>query len=280
MTRQGCLSILTAAAVAAAWAGAAAQEEPAAAAASALPADLVAQAPAVQPPPVITVEAGVALSALIALADAHLGNMVGALETLALTEEVGSADWEKMKELLSKVQERGIPAAVWFALPDGSYYTVDKGLTDQNLRDRAYFPKVMAGEVAVGDLVVSKSTGRKSSIVAVPVKKDDVVVGILGASVFLDSLSEALKQELSLPKDTVFYALDGRGQTALNWSVDLIFQDPTAQGSETLTRAVGEILSNSEGRTEYDFNGRRRRIVYRTSPLTGWHFALGEIVGE
>ncbi|MFH0954128.1 MAG: cache domain-containing protein [Verrucomicrobiota bacterium] len=228
----------------------------------------------------LTVDARVLLSAVMALADAHIKSMVGALEAAATTEEVKSADWDWMKELLAKVQERGIPALVWFVLPGGSYYTVEKGLTDQNLKDRAYFPRVMAGEVSVGELVISKSTGRKSVVVAVPVTKDGSVIGALGASIYLDQLSDVLKRELALPKNTIFYALDGRGQTALNWSTDLIFQDPTAQGSESLTKAVGEILANPEGATEYEFNGKRRKVVYRTSPLTGWHFAFGVVTGE
>lgn len=228
----------------------------------------------------LTVDARVLLSAVMALADAHIGNLQSALEAAATTEEVKSADWDWMKELLAKVQERGIRAIVWFALPDGSYYTVEKGLTDQNLKDRACFPKVMAGEVSVGELVLSKSTGRKSVVVTVPVRKDGLVIGALGAFVYLDKLSEALKQELALPKNTIFYALDGRGQTALNWSTDLIFQDPTAEGSDSLSKAVGEILANPEGATEYDFNGKRRKVVYRTSPLTGWHFAFGVVTGE
>lgn len=226
----------------------------------------------------VEMDAETALAGMIALAESELAGVTTSLEVLALTEEVRSGEWEAMKILLGALQQEGPPCTLWFARPDGSCCTVSLGLTDKNLLDRPYFPKVMGGERSVGELVVSRSTGRKSVIVAVPVRRDDQVIGMLGASVFLDDFSRRLKEQMQLPKDVIFYALNDAGQTALNWNVDLIFQDPSEQGSASLSRAVEEILSTPRGKVEYTFNDRLRRVVFGTSPLTGWHFALGRIV--
>ena len=70
-----------------------------------------------------------------------------------------SGQWARMSEplavLASTVEGQ---AAVWFARPDGSYFTVEKGATGETLRERAYFPALLAGRDVVGALVVSKST--------------------------------------------------------------------------------------------------------------------------
>ena len=202
------------------------------------------------------------------------------LELLAMTEEVRSGNWERMLPLLTRLKETQIPAVVFYALPDGSYYTVEKGKTDQNIKDRAYFPKVMAGERTIGDLVVSRSTGMKVMVATVPVKHVKNVIGALGVAIHLDKLSEVLARELQLPPNMVLYAINKQGTTALHSVTKLIFEDPAKQKSETLTRAVKEMLSKEEGIVTYEFDGKRKKAYFKTSPLTGWRFALAVTTGR
>ena len=77
------------------------------------------------------------VSALAALADSHIRSFVSSMEALAETYEAESGDWEEMVGLLDRVGETQVPAALWFVLPDGSYFTVDLGKTDKNLSDRS-----------------------------------------------------------------------------------------------------------------------------------------------
>jgi hypothetical protein len=194
------------------------------------------------------IDINMGVSALVALADSHIASYVNAMEALALTQEVQSGDWDEMVGLISKVQQAQVQAIMWFVLPDGSYYTVELGKTNQNLSDRAYFPGLMAGNNVLGNLVFSKATGKKSLIAAVPVKREGEVIGGLGASIFLDSLSTTLAEELQLPDDMVFYATNEEGEVALDSDTELIFtQNPDPP----------------------------KHVVFETSPLTGWRFALG-----
>ncbi len=50
-------------------------------------------------------------------------------------------------------------------------------------------------------------------------------------------------------------------------------------GNDSLARATEEMLCASSGATEYDFDGVHRKVVFGTSPLTGWRFALGVTSG-
>jgi len=226
----------------------------------------------------IMLDGKIALSAMVALAEGHIKKTIDSLETLTMTEEVKSGNWEKMKDFLAKVQQSNVPATVWFARPDGSYFTVDKGLTDQNLKDREYFPKLIAGEKVIGSLVVSHSTGKKSAVVAVPIIKDGKIIGALGASIFLEQLNEILKKEMKLPENLIFFAIDAQSQTTLNWKEERIFGDATKQGSDSLSKAIKEMLSKQEGIVEYEFTGKIRRVLFQKSPLIGWCFALGVVM--
>ena len=190
----------------------------------------------------------VGVSTLVALADCHISSYANALESLAITQEVQSGDWEEMSGLLANVEEAQVHGTMWFVLPDGSYSTVELEQTGMNLSDRAYFPGLMAGNKILGDLVVSKSTGEKSLIAASPVMKEGEVIGGLGVSIFLDDLSTNLAEALALPEDMVFYATTEDGEVALHSDTQIIFE-------------TNPVLAEN--------------VVYETSPLTGWRFALG-----
>jgi methyl-accepting chemotaxis protein len=221
----------------------------------------------------------IVLSSLMSLVDGRISHIADTLAVAALTEEVRSSDWTRMKPLLAEVQKREGAAIVWYALPDGSYFTVDKDKTNQTLKDRPYFPKVLAGQVVIGDLVVSKSTGQMSTIIAVPVKHGKSVTGILGVSLFMQKLSGQITRDMGLPDEVIFYAFNRDRMTAFHAKIELVFADPTAQGSESLTRAVHEMLSKDQGIVEYDFGGPRR-VMFRRSDFTGWWYALGMPIGH
>ena len=220
------------------------------------------------------------LNSFVSLGEGHIGSALRGLRVISLTEEAKSGEWQRMRGLLAEFGKSGIKAAtVWFVRPDGSYYTAEKGATDQNLRERPYFPKLMAGEDVMGELVVSKSTGRRTAVVAVPVKKEGKVVGAVGASLSVVEISRMLDQEMGLPQNIFFYALDKQGQTALHRISTLLFAYPSDMGSKSLAKTVDVMLSTPEGEVTYDFYGERS-VVFRKSPLTGWVFAVGIVTGR
>jgi hypothetical protein len=186
----------------------------------------------------------VAASAAAGLFDTYLGGLIRTMSVLAIAGEVRTGDWVSMRPLLVAFQEGSLPMATWFAEPDGGYYTVDAGRSSANLSDRPYFPIVLSGEVAKGFLVVSRSTGRQSMVVAVPVFDGGQVIGVLGVSVFLDTLSEAIAEDLALPSDLAFVALTADDEIALHSDPDLLLlgADEAAVRSDDATPRMSELL--------------------------------------
>lgn len=218
------------------------------------------------------------LSAVGNLADACLLQTRQSLEILARTEEVRTGRWDRMKQLVCASVPTMVPQVFWFTLPDGTYYTSAGGLAGQKLTDRPYFAKLIAGGMVCGDLVVSKSTGKKSVIIAVPVTDKDRVVGGIGASIFVDDLSQSLNGRLKLPAGSLFYALTTDGLTAFHINPKLDFVDPRQLHDPSLSDAVGTILSQTAGEVTYEFNGSMRHVIFDTSPLTGWRVAFGRVL--
>jgi methyl-accepting chemotaxis protein len=222
-------------------------------------------------------DARMTLDAYRTAVEARIDGVRAATRVLAATEQVRSGDWTRMRGPLAVLAD-GVKenAAVWFARPDGSYFTVEKGPTGESLGDRAYFPDLLAGRDVVGALVISKSTGRRSLIVASPVFVDGKVTGAVGVSLDAARLAASLDAAIRLPKDVVFYALDGQGRTALHRAGDLIFVFPSDVGSPTLSDAVKTMLSKPEGVVEYVYSGSDKTAVFERSELTGWVFVLGK----
>ncbi len=227
---------------------------------------------------VFSIDGEIGLASLVSLSDGYLQKMADSLQIIALCDAAETGEWELIKEPLAQAAERNVAALNWFAAPDGSYWSVQNGKEAGNLSRRAYFPKVMNGQTIIGELVVSTRTGKPVAIVDVPVRgQQDRVVGILGASVYLDRLSALLEQQMALDESIIFYSFDHTGRVALDWNPDLIFINPKKTGDDELVRALDEMLSKQEGVVSYRFRGKKRTVLFRRSFVTDWWYAFGLI---
>jgi hypothetical protein len=235
------------------------------------------RAPAVSgPTPAVTVDGHVALHSFVALSDAHLQKLADAMRMLATTDAARSADWQRIGAPLAEVARMNVPAVNWFARPDGSYWSVQEGRATANLSDRPYWPRLMAGQTVIGDLVASRATGKSSAIVAVPVRgAEGLIVGVLGSSVYLDSLSLRIEREMQLEPDHLFFSLDAEPLVGLNSNPQIIFLRPLEEGDPELATAMRQILSREEGVVSYRFRGAPRTVLYRKSLVTGWWYGFG-----
>lgn len=227
--------------------------------------------------PAFTVDGRVALHSLMSLSDGHLRKVADVLTLLATTEAARSGEWARIRAPLEAAARMTVPAVHWFALPNGSYWTVEHGRASATLSDRPYFPRAVAGQTVIGDLVVSRSASRNTAIVAVPVRgRDNAVVGVLGSSVHLDSLSALLRQEMgALGDSVVFFAINAVPLGAVHSDSTLIFTEPMKLGDAGMKQAFTEMLAGQEGVVRYTFRGGRRVVLYRKSPVTGWWYGFG-----
>jgi methyl-accepting chemotaxis protein len=165
-------------------------------------------------------------------------------------------------------------------LPDGSYSATEAGgETDQNLKDRHYFPSLMSGKELFGDLVISKSTGHRSVIVAVPVSTGDKVVGAVGVSLRVRLLSQLVDTYMPLDEKSYFYALERDTRIAIHRKAERMFQTPTDVGDEALGEEFKRLLKDrSSGSFEYTLHGKKMTSIFELSPSLGWYFFIAKEV--
>lgn len=230
-----------------------------------------------RPPPAFSVDGQIALHSLVSLSDGHLRKMADVLTMIARTDAARMCDWDAIHARLSEAATANVPAVLWFALPDGKLWSLKEGRVATTIADRPYFPHVLAGETVIGSLVVSRSTNRNTAIVAVPIfGEEHEVVGLLGASVHLDSLAAVLRQEMGgLGDGLLFFAIDEKGLGALNSEPSLIFTEPLKLGDSGMRRAFEKILADQQGVVTYEFRGVERTVLYQRSPVTNWSYGFG-----
>jgi hypothetical protein len=235
-------------------------------------------APAAPARQTFSVDADVALHAYQAVVEEHMSGILRAIRALARTADAGAANWTSIKPSLdSLARDLSTDATTWFALPDGSYFTTEGGRQPGSLANRAYFPTLLAGRDVVGSLVISRSTGHRSIIVATPVLREGRVIGVIGVSLRARLLSQLVIDRAKIPENMTFYALDRTGQTAIHKDPELMFQFPSDIGDASLKSAVAVILSHPSGTTHYRFRGVDKTAVFDRSDLTGWHFVLVKV---
>ena len=218
-------------------------------------------------------QADLALSLAIAHTDSRLTSLLHSYENLVTKPELKSKDWQKIRPVLATLESNETDVRTWYANPDGSYFTVGDGLTSANLKTRSYFPVVLAGKSSVGSVIVGHTTKKNSAVVAVPVQENGTVTGVLGGSLYLDTLAESIGNDL--PGSFVFYVIDREGKFALHSEKGQIFRDiASIDTRSSFGNALRQIETQESGQVAYDDGGIHYQAKFRTSPLTGWRFVV------
>ncbi|MGW8169000.1 MAG: cache domain-containing protein [Sulfurovaceae bacterium] len=195
------------------------------------------------------------------------------LELIAASPEAKSADWKKIKSHLEKIAPN-LPGVYFFVLPDGNYYTITQNYTNLNLSDRAYFKSLFAGNQVKGYPIYSRSSGKKSVVVAVPIMVDKKVIGALGTSVFLDELYIQLDRDFAISKNYTWFVLDNKGDTMLDQNNDMIFTNIFMRVSKTMQETLSQTLTTKKsGTIQYEQKGLKY-AHYRKLHNMPWRIIL------
>lgn len=205
--------------------------------------------------------------------DSIFTNALTSLELIAAGPEAKSADWKKIKARLEKITPN-LPGVYFFVLPDGNYYTVTKDYTKLNLSDRAYFKSLFAGNQVKGYPIYSRSSGKKSAVVAVPIMVDKRVIGALGTSIFLDDLYTQLDRDFAISKNYTWFVLDNKGDTMLDQNNDIVFTNIFMRVNKTMQETLSQALTTKKsGTIQYDQKGLKY-AYYRKLPNMPWRIIL------
>ena len=150
--------------------------------------------------------------------------------------------------------------------PDGENLARSKG-DFTNIAEREYFQKAMSGTTYLSEVSVSKTTGAKIIVPAVPIYDDDgsTVIGIVTRNYNVDYLNDTLEGEVS--NGQVAFILDRSGDTVAISDPALAEQDLNMAESRAFTEASS---GTPEGSFLENYEGSKRVTSYVGEPLTSW----------
>jgi hypothetical protein len=207
------------------------------------------------------------------------------MDTLHLLEQVAESpaakagDWDGISWKLQELSYR-LPGVYFYVLPNGNYYTVDKGYTNLNLSDRGYFESLFQGNPVLGYEIYSRSSGKKSGLMAAPIFDREQVSGALGASIFLDELHSKINRELMVPLDYTWFVISSDGLTMLDQDQDYIFINALTQTPEPMQNAISTALRSSSGSIAYKLGNTTRTGFYQKLANLDWWMFLVKKEGQ
>lgn len=198
------------------------------------------------------------------------------MQVLANGPVIRSMDWNLAGGFITAVGN-GNPdfALVWLARPDGSM----NGSNGQssNLADRDYFQQVIKTKAPViSDPVLSKTSGKWITAVAVPVKgPDGQLVGVVGASVNLDRVDQILA-ETKIGAGYAYLMQKGGMMVSHPDRTQVMNPDHSylRTTNEELRRVAERMVAGEAGQGSYAYEGIKKSSFFAPVPSTGWSLAV------
>lgn len=197
--------------------------------------------------------------------DAIMENVEHTMKTIAQDNGVQTMRDKSMDEVLQfVVEEYPLISQVYVMNPSGmQIYKTSGELGDRSTRE--YFINAMAGEINYSDVLISGSTGEAIIVIATPIIRDNDIVGVIGASIDLSSLTELITGEEF--KDGSFgFIVDGTGRTIAHPNQDFVAEMLDAMHLEP----VEKVLEGKTGTVNYTDNGEKKLASYTYLERMNW----------
>ena len=227
------------------------------------------------------------------------------VETLAHTPNIQTLEWSFVEPYLHLELARQ-ENFFKFTLIDAQGYRIGNtsvGLKRDNISDRNYFQRAIAGQTNPSDAIVSRSTGIVQINIATPiwpvpefasgeeVQKSpghqttqgavfvNAPIGVFAGSVKVDRLADVI-QQLRYGKDSYAFALNSAGQAMVHPDPALVstWENPAPsllQSNQTDLAAVAQqMVQNQKGIELVSLDGRMWYIAYLPLEEADWSIGL------
>ncbi|MDR1949587.1 MAG: methyl-accepting chemotaxis protein [Spirochaetaceae bacterium] len=197
------------------------------------------------------------------------------LYELANRARTKTMDWETQRDsLIAEIDRLGYMDFGIVNTEGIAHYIKDESIS--NLADRDYIVKVLAGDLVISDVLISRVTGKPVVMFGAPITVDGKVVGALIGRRDGSVLTDMTKQ-IGMGETGFVYMINGTGTIICHPDTDLVYNqfnpitealtDPAVQ---SLANFVSDVLSSKEEVEEYSFDNKTMIGAYAGVPYTGW----------
>lgn len=215
--------------------------------------------------------------------DAWLEKQVIEVETMANTFVIRSGNKDLINsylgEILSKQGDTGNYSSFWISDLNGNWYS-PLG-TSGSIATRDYFPEVLKKkETVISSPLIGQADGAMAVVLAVPIKVDGEMVGILGANLRVSALTDIVHGiQIGKTGRASLYQLDGTvivdqdASKTLNYN---LFEDK----ENPISNLSALILKNSSGFDSIKHENKMMYVTYEHLDTTDWFLVVDAQTSE
>lgn len=149
-----------------------------------------------------------------------------------------------------------------------------------DLSSRAYMATAKAGNIALGSVVKSKSSGLPVTVVAVPIKDPESgkVISVLGAVIDMDFLNQKIAG-VKIGQTGYPFMVDAKATAIAHPKKEYVLNLNIGKvvGMEKITR---QVLAKQAGVETYVFKGTPKIAGFAPVPITGWSVVVTQDESE
>jgi len=213
------------------------------------------------------------------LVESRVETLKKELSILTLQEEIQAMDLEEQIPLLKEQLESTKFLALAVVHLDGTAYYTDG--TKAQLGDRDYIQKALKGDDCISDVLISKVTGQPVIMVAVPIKKDDKVVGALIGRRDGNSLS-VIATDIQYGKYGSAYMINNKGQIIADKEKETVVRQVNPINEATKDKAYKSQANAVQAmiKNQSNENTAIRFIEYKDKDNKDIYAGYGKVAGS
>ncbi|RCX17658.1 methyl-accepting chemotaxis protein [Fontibacillus phaseoli] len=210
--------------------------------------------------------------------DQYIGQRMAEVQILASTSDIKSTDLAAKSRFLKNFTEST-------QVFDGNTFTSTDGVVSADtyesnigvdLSERGYIKDGLQGKSSYSEVVVAKSTGSRSIIVATPVTGEDgKVMGVLTGLVNFEAFMNKYTEELHIDNGAGYpVVVDSKGVIQLHPSKELIGKAVSESGVAPGLADILQSRQTSSGSVTYQEGGKTFVVVYAPIQQSGYGLYL------
>ncbi|WP_235206602.1 methyl-accepting chemotaxis protein [Paenibacillus tyrfis] len=212
------------------------------------------------------------------LIDQYISERMAEVKILASTTDIRSNDAAaKTKFIKNFTESTKVFDGNTFISPNG-IVTADtiEASVGVNLGERPFFKNGLQGKSTYTEVLLAKTTGKRSIIVATPVKDaNDAVIGVLTGLVNFEGFMDKYVKPLMINDGEGYpIVVDSNGIIQLHPVKELVGKSVADSGISPLLADILKVGNKQAGSTTYTDGGKTYMVAYSTIPQTGYGLYL------
>ena len=197
------------------------------------------------------------------------------LTMLASNPVLNTGNPEAIMPILAAAQTANkVYDSLVFADTTGNSWASDGAVT--SVADRPFFKHVMQGETFVADPSISRGTGHLISVVAVPVKANDKIIGVLFGPVSMEKFSKKVL-DIKVAQTGYAYILQQDGLSIIHPDKEVAMKVNAVTDTkipENLRLINERIVKGERGVASYEYSGSKKFVSFAPMPGVKWFVAV------